>query len=300
LDIKYITYQNINKQKWDKCIKSSTNHLLYAESWYLDTVCPEKWNALVLNDYEAVMPLPLKSKMGLTYVQQPIWTQQLGVFSTTKLTKELVENFINAVPKKMAMVSLNLNHYNQAKETVQKTNLLLNLKSSFKELQAGFSSNTKRNITKAKKENLTIDFESNNPDEFIHFFKENVQNPLSDFHYSTLAKIVNQSITNKKGFIALVKQENEIIAASFILKTNNRLIYRTGTSNTKGKALKAMFLLVDAIINQYANSSYILDFEGSEIGGVARFYKGFGAINKPYFYYKKYNNKLLQVIKKRK
>lgn len=302
MKIEYTTYKNIDKAKWDQCILNATNHLIYAESWYLDIVCPEKWNALVLNDYEAVMPLPLKSKMGLSYVQQPIWTQQLGIFSTIEITTELIDAFLKAIPKKMAMVSLNLNETNlvSAIELVPKTNLILNLNKTYEELKTNFSSNTKRNCNKAAKANLTTDLNSKDVTTFIDFFKTNIQNPISDYHYNTLQKLVEYSVNNDKGFIALVKQENEIIAASFILKSNNRLIYRTGTSNSKGKKLKAMFLLVYEIIKQYANTNYKLDFEGSEIEGVARFYNGFGAMNTPYYYYKKYNNMLLKVLKKSK
>lgn len=300
MEIKYTTYKNIDKAKWDKCVLNATNHLIYAEAWYLDIVCPENWGALILNDYEAVMPLPLKSKMGLTYIQQPIWTQQLGVFSTLKITEQLTTAFLQAIPKKMAMVSLNLNETNLVSDIdlVAKTNLIVDLNSSLETLQSKFSTNTKRNSNKANKAGLIIDLESKDVNEFIDFFKSNIQNPISEYHYNTLSKLVEFAVNNNKGFIALVKLDNEIVAASFILKSNNRLIYRTGTSNPKGKELKAMFLLVNELIQQYADSNYKLDFEGSEIEGVARFYKGFGATNVPYYYYKKYNNKLLKVLKK--
>ncbi|MDG1477578.1 MAG: hypothetical protein P8Q14_10565 [Vicingaceae bacterium] len=298
MEIKYLTYQNIDQEKWDNCVSNSLNHLIYGESWYLDIVSPDKWNALVLNDYEAVMPLPLKSKMGLTYVQQPIWTQQLGVFSKLEITPDLLDSFLKAIPKKMAMISLNINEHNFIENTnlSAKTNLILDLNNSYEELKSNFSSNTKRNINKAAKANLIVDLKSKDVNAFIDFFKANIQNPISETHYNTLQNLVEYSVNNDKGFIALVKQNDEIIAASFILKSDKRLIYRTGTSNTKGKEEKAMFLLVNGIIQQYANCNYVLDFEGSEIEGVARFYNGFGAQNVPYYYYKKINNKLLKVL----
>jgi hypothetical protein len=276
--------------------------MVYTESWYLDIVCDKNWSALVLNDYEAVMPLPLKSKMGLTYVQQPFWTQQLGVFPKQEITAGLVDSFLENIPKKLAMVSINLNETNfiETQNLESKTNLTVNLNTSFEELRTAFSSNTKRNCNKAKKVGLTIDFESKDVTEYISFFKAHIKNPVTEFHYSSLEQIITESLKKRKGFIALVKSENEIIAASFILKSNNRLIYRTGTSNQKGKDTKAMFFLVESLIKKYQNKNYLLDFEGSEIEGVARFYKGFAAQNRPYYYYKKYNNTLLKVLKQGK
>ena len=47
--------------------------------------------------------------------------------------------------------------------------------------------------------------------------------------------------------------------------------------NEEGRANRAQFLLVDYIIKTNSNSDYILDFEGSNIPSIARFYGGFGA-----------------------
>lgn len=274
--------------------------MVYAESWYLDIVCDKNWSALVLNDYEAVMPLPLKAKMGLTYVQQPFWTQQLGIFSKQEITSNFVDSFLDNLPKKLVLISTNINQTNFSKNQIleSKTNLVVNLNKSYEQLKTAFSSNSKRNCNKANKEGLIINYNSKNVEEYISFFKKHIKNPVSEFHYISLEQLINESIKQQKGFIALVKHKNEIVAASFILKSDNRIIYRTGTSNQKGKDTKAMFFLVESLIKKYQNKVYTLDFEGSELEGVARFYKGFGAKNVPYYYYKKYNNKLLKVLKK--
>jgi len=54
-------------------------------------------------------------------------------------------------------------------------------------------------------------------------------------------------------------------------------------SNEEGKKLGAMFFLVDNFIKTNAEKEIILDFEGSMIPGVARFYSGFGSIPETYF-----------------
>ncbi|HEU0112812.1 MAG TPA: hypothetical protein VFQ73_18195, partial [Flavisolibacter sp.] len=61
--IQYYPGKSINKQAWDKCISNASNGLIYACSTYLDTMS-DNWDALVLNNYEAVMPLPWRKKYG--------------------------------------------------------------------------------------------------------------------------------------------------------------------------------------------------------------------------------------------
>ena len=77
--IRYIKRKAINISKYNHCISTASNSKIYARSEYLDTVA-ENWDALVFDDYKAVMPLVWKSKFGLKYVYPPCWTQQLGIF----------------------------------------------------------------------------------------------------------------------------------------------------------------------------------------------------------------------------
>ena len=291
MKITYLKYKDINIDKWDNCIRNSVNHLIYAESWYLNLVCPEGWDALVMEDYLGVMPLPLKSKLALSYVQQPVWTQQLGIFSINILTEELVYKFIKSVPKKFKLISSNLNYNNICNQLplISKTNLTLELNLAYDGIKSSYSSNTKRNINKAGKNNIQLDFDYQKTEEFIAFIKSTLDSPISDNDINVLNQIIKSSLSSDKGFMITASQNEQLIAACFILKSENRLIYRVARSNEKGKEVKAMFLIVNELIKKFCKANYILDFEGSEIKGVARFYESFGAKNHPYYYLKKYN-----------
>ena len=61
LKIQYLTHYQIDKAKWDDCIGKADNGLIYAYSFYLDQMS-KNWDALVLNDYAAVMPLTWNRK----------------------------------------------------------------------------------------------------------------------------------------------------------------------------------------------------------------------------------------------
>jgi hypothetical protein len=50
--------------------------------------------------------------------------------------------------------------------------------------------------------------------------------------------------------------------------------------------MQANHFLLDAIINEFAGKNIVLDFVGSDIPGIAHFYKNFGFHNQPYFFYK--------------
>ena len=77
--IQYLPHAQINKTKWDACIAAAPNGLIYAHSWYLDEII-ETWDALVMNDYESVMPLPYRKKYGVLYLFHPPFVAQLGLF----------------------------------------------------------------------------------------------------------------------------------------------------------------------------------------------------------------------------
>ena len=90
MEIHYLTYQQIIKTKWDACIDKADNGLIYAYSFYLDAMA-KHWDALVMNDYEAVMPLTWNKKYSIHYLYQPPFTACLGVFGKL-LTAETVTN----------------------------------------------------------------------------------------------------------------------------------------------------------------------------------------------------------------
>jgi len=56
-----------------------------------------------------------------------------------------------------------------------------------------------------------------------------------------------------------------------------RLIHLIPVTNDAGRKLGAMHYLISEVIKQQALSDKILDFEGSSVSSIARFYKDFGA-----------------------
>ena len=68
------------------------------------------WEALISENYEYIMPLPVKSKYKIPYLVQPILTQQLGIFSKNKINENIIEEFIKEIP--YFSYEINLNEHN--------------------------------------------------------------------------------------------------------------------------------------------------------------------------------------------
>jgi len=122
------------------------------------------WEALVLNNYEAVMPLTCKKKYLISYLFQPFFTQQLGVFSNNADDSNLVNSFLLSIPEKYRYADIQLNTENTTDleffEKHTRINYVLSLDKSYKEHYGLFSRNCRRNIVKAKSYDNKIRFDT--------------------------------------------------------------------------------------------------------------------------------------------
>lgn len=304
-EIRFIRNSEIDRSKWDQCISGSPFGIAYAWSWYLDRICTH-WDALIWGNYLYVMPLVNNRKFGIRYIYQPFFTQQLGVFSKLDILPEITNQFLDAIPDQFRLTDMNLNLGNSF-QTFQfsyhhNTTYHLKLQSDITEIRTAYNSNTRRNIQKAIQQKIRIS-PVNDINQFILFTSENLKSKSPEIktgHYSALEKVISYAMTNHSGeLLGAWDSENNLVASVFFVKSNQTVIYLAASSGQSGTEKSAMFLLIDTYIGQNAGKEMTLDFEGSNIPGIARFYKGFGAL--PQTYYSLHQNrlpKLLQIFKK--
>ncbi|MEA4936266.1 MAG: hypothetical protein VB102_06440 [Paludibacter sp.] len=281
--IKHLSHKSIDKEKWDQLISCASNGLIYAKSWYLDIVSPN-WEALVSDDYSYVFPIPIKRKYKLPYIVQPPLSQQLGIFSNQAVTDDVIRLFIQKLPS--YSYELNLNEHNHLRGLNGVPNYILNLNKTYKEISSAYSKNTIRNIDKARKSNLKI-IDNININAFINFY-QHTSKTYKAIDPERLEKLILAGQKHTEIMLSGVYNDSdEMIAALCYTEFNQRITYLVPISNELGKRTFAMFFLIDQIIQREAAKDKLLDFEGSKIEGIARFYKGFGAKNHPYYVLKK-------------
>ena len=293
--IRYLKNNEINTEKWDECIMNSFNGIVYAYSWYLDIV-HETWDALVEGDYERVMPLPVSEKWGISYIFQPFFVQQLGVFSKSILTPDIVQSFIQHIPDKYKLVDINLNSYNMLDssklDVFNNKNHVLDLINKYPILSGKYASNTKRNLKKSQKQKLSL-VKGIKPENLIQLFKTNKGKEIKNWgeaEYQRLHRLIYMAIYKGRGLVyGVFGEHNQLCAGAFFLKSHNRLIFLFSATDKLGKETAAMTYLIDSVIQEFSPGKLVLDFEGSNDKNLARFYKGFGAKEVEYARFRRNN-----------
>ena len=279
--IKYLQYKEIDKVKWDACITHAPNGLIYPYSFYLDCMA-KNWDALVVGDYEAVMPLTWNKKYGFHYLYQPVFTASLGVFGKD-LTEKLVGEFINAIPSKFKLIEISLNSGNifsiPTGFSILRTNYILPLNKSYEELYKAYRENQKRNITKTIQLDCSVSKEIP-VEEIIHINQEQLNHidgtkPKDYPNFKKLYELLK--IKGQAKAYGIIDSKNKILASAVFFFSHNRAYYIMVGNHPDGKTIGASHALIDAFIKDHAGQNLILDFEGSDIRNLAFFYSGFGA-----------------------
>ncbi len=281
--IRYLTRREIDNNKWDACIAMAPNERIYPYTWYLDQMA-KNWSALVSNDYEAVMPLPWNRKYGIKYIYQPFLTAQLGIFGSNN-TAALTDSFISHIPSSFRLVEISFNSANHpaSPQVFMRNNYVLALDKTYDELFNSYNANTQRNCRKAWQGGCTVE-KSIETAQVIELALQQMK------QYGTPpAENVNRFRELEKKLSAKgqartygIAQHGKLLASAVFFFSGNRAYYILVGNHPDSKLVGASHALIDAFIKDHSNRKLILDFEGSDIPGLAAFYAGFGALPEPY------------------
>jgi hypothetical protein len=291
--IEYLTRDKIDINKWDECVNKASNGVIYARSIYLDKVCTN-WDALVINNYELVMPLPWRKKLGFMYVYTPYFISYLGLFGNN-ISSELIHDCFKQIKRRFHFCDLSLNEQTPVASVkefnlIKRKNLLISLTQSYEALYNNYNRLAKRKINAASKNNLGVHY---NVDAAV-VIDEYEKN------YEHRKRIVpHRAYTDLKNLLAhlpsenyrtySVKKEDTLLAFYLVLVDEKNVYSLLGGSTTEGKKYGAFYLATTTAIKDFAATGKTFRFEGSDIEGIAFFNLQFSAY--PISYYRlKINN----------
>jgi len=248
---------------------------VFAQSFYLNATSPN-WDALILNDYETVFPLPIKSKFGFTYLSQPPFTSQLGTFGKLNLDIELL--FYNYISSHYKLIDLELNFSNKisSKFISPKITFVFDYNNNY-----NINQNTKRNISKSTALGFNVQMVNHN--ECLDL-SQKLLNPflineikLLPSAVSLFDQLLKNAISNKMLYtFKVIDEKQNIKALAHFICNGKHVLYLKGTNFDKPDNSGSMHLLMFHAIKFFENKANFFDFGGGSKQGLANFYKGLG------------------------
>lgn len=305
MQLRYLPYQQIDKEQWDRCINRSTNRLIYAKSFYLDAMA-DNWDALVLDEYQAVMPLTWRKKWGVKYLYQPAFTQQLGIFFSASDASQIATTFLDEAARHFSFIEINLNYLNQPTGAepgfTKRNNFVLQLGKNYEDVRLSYPGITIKNLKRAHNSSLKYEFTTDYLS-VLKLYKKLYAARMPHvtqedyFNFSAVCKKLAEE--NNLVVRKVTDESGEMLAAGVFPLDRNRLYNMVSCITEAGKKMQAKYFLYDELIKEFSNSKFLLDFEGSDIPGIADFYNHFLPDNHPYPFFKQNNlPKILRLFKK--
>ena len=282
--IRFIPYEEIDKTRWDNAIRSSSNSLIYAESNYLDAMA-DRWDALILDEYQLLMPICSREKFGIRYIYQPAFIQQLGIFGQDQNISAYTHSFLEAIPGTYRLVETTLNAVNGAQDWPQgwqvqyRTNFLRSLNNGYRTTRQGYDAYLRQRVNRAGRQGLEYR-DSRDIGFAIQAYRDLYRLRIPDFsdrdytQFGLLCGLLQESgrlIIRQ----AVDKTNGEVYALILLLKDDIRLYNMISCIWPEGKKKGANYFLFDQIIREFSGNPVSLDFEGSDVPGIAYFYEKF-------------------------
>ncbi len=299
MPILYMHHHAIDRPQWDALVAQSAQRQVYALSWYLDVVAPG-WEAVAEVDaagrYTAVMPVPWKKKLGIRYVQQPLFCQQLGLYSFKgSIPEATYQAFVQEVQQRFRytvaysfntanLLPVGLLPYARIGHTVTH---YLALNKPYTQLQQGYTRDRMMNLKRAQKAGLSVE-ESSDIEPIIQFFKEET----ADRIYGGVAEVAYAQLRalhralQERGLARLLyttDREGRKNSGCLFTVWGGHIVYLFNAAPNYGRKQNGRTLMIDYMIRTYAGQELVLDFEspGEQEAAIVHFYKSFGPETMP-------------------
>lgn len=291
---------------------SSSVYSIFQQPWWLEAVAPGQWNVIEVKQGDRIMaalPYIIQKKFGLTLLMMPPLTQVLGPWIAdmpgkyaTRLSKEkdLMNNLIEQLPP-FDYFKQNFHcsvdnwlpfYWKSFKQTTRYTYVIEDL-TDLDRIWKDFTGSTRREIRKAEKQ---VSVQKDNEPELIwglHRLTLNRKNASTGEDFELFSRIFKASTSRNQGqlFVARDVREN-IHAALFLIWDQHSAYYLMGGASDQFRTSGAQSLLMWEAIKFASDKTERFDFEGSMLEPVERFFRGFGARQKPYFQITKMSKKM--------
>ncbi len=306
-----------NKEKYRNLCKTEKDIPVFSKDWWLDSVCGyDNWDVVIIEkggNIFATMPYLLTKKLSIVSIHHPMLTQTMGIYfnypknqkyyKKLSFEKEMIEKILEQLPKfdrfsqSFNYTHTNLLPFHWAGYDINVSYTYVIEDTNIEKLEKNFETDIRRRRRKAEKNGIKV-YESKDIKKFYELNKMTFIRQNKDIPYSFefIENLYNNCKENNscKMFFAKDK-DGTVIAGNFLIYDESTVYYLMGGIDPDKKDLGGMDVVQFESIKLALNSGRKFDFEGSMIESIEKYFRSFGAVQKPYFVISKTPSKLLKL-----
>ena len=305
------------KEKYKVFCEKQMDIPIFSQYWWLDIVCGEdNWDVKLFEKgghIMASMPYYTKKAAIFNIITIPRLTQTMGIYfkyskgqkyyKRLSFEKEAINSLLDKLPKydyflqKMPYTFTNWQpfYWKNFKQTTVYT-YILDYNTSYEEIEKGLENDIRRRKKKAIENNVRI-IESDDIEVFYNlnkltFDRQNIDIPYS---YSLVKNLYEGAKSKKSVKLILAYVDDKPISGGFFIYDKNSVYYLMGGVDPSYKDLGGMDLILLEVIKFAIESKRVFDFEGSMVESIEKYFRSFGAVQKPLLQITKINSKILKI-----
>ncbi|MCP4482316.1 MAG: GNAT family N-acetyltransferase [bacterium] len=305
-----------NKKKYREFCTIEQDIPIFSKDWWLDCVCgKDNWDVCLIEKggkIVASMPYFLKKKLIFQIITMPRLTQTMGsyikypkeqrYYKKLSWEKEIIIELIKQIPKVDVFIQnfdcsiINwLPFYWQGyKQTTRYTYKIKDI--SVDHLENICETDIRRRKRKALNLGVKI-IDAYDIESFYELNKKTFErkNMKISYDLNFVKKLYIECEKHNAVKMYCAEYDSKIIAANFLVVDQNSVYYLLGGIDADYKDLGGMDLIqLESIKFALANKKEF-DFEGSMVENIEKYFRSFGAIQRPYFQVTKINSKILKI-----
>jgi len=271
-EVRRLSRSRIDTERWDAAVMSDPCPLPYGLTWWLDAVTDGRWQALVVDDYRAVLPLPLRRKYALLPVlTRAHFTQHCGPFG--RLRQGDIAVLLSRLPP-VVKLSFPLRPSLPTAEVApryrlrQRTNLVIDLDQPYPEIASHFPGKLRAYMRKTAADVVEVV----DATEVIDLSRRTLSGKpgISEATFRSLARLIQQCRDRSCGECYGLREDGELLALGFYPELRGRTINLVAASTARGRKRRGMSRLLARLMEERAGvAGNLFDFEGSDLPGGA-------------------------------
>ena len=268
--IRKLKNKHIDFSKYQHCIENAVQKNFYAKKEILNALC-EDWELLVFDDYQFVMPIPIRKKLGLKIVVMPLFCQQLGIFGEEKNPK-IEEEFLQFFLNNYKILFYSFNYQNSfAEDFKTKKNYFIE-KTEYLLLRKNYFKGRKSTVKTAQ----GLDFKEVELSYISDFIRKNFKGLEKKKDLDKFFEYLNFLKAEKKMKLYGSFKEEHLTNVAIIIDEDGSYALLGLVNEEKFRQDNGASFLIDRILKDHIQEKSF-NFMGGTIRGLEVFFKSFGA-----------------------